>query len=195
MSDDLIKMAKVEAQHDHAEAGEFRADATTLRGEARGLVTEATTVERMGLADDAVKLRGEAGTLQARAADFDQRAIQMDDAGTFAEAEADALQEREAVRARLATAEGRAVQAEAQLKDINLTGPQRTELVAQAGAAAGEAAALHTRDDQLTNEAVQNIDLESRFDQAAHDGLTRPPHHEWGEGAPPQAQPDSQPDS
>ena len=185
---DLIDWAGAQgvADKDRAEAADFRSDATELRREAQHEFGEADVVQNMGLTDQATELRTDAGHLQIQASDFDVRANLLEEAATARLDEPKLLQEREHVRQRAAEAEGRAGTAQSELAGAGLTEQQKTDLVAQSGAATGEATALHQRADDLTEQISADIHLESFDERFAHEGITgRPEHLAPGQGHPP----------
>jgi hypothetical protein len=171
------------AHHDQVDATQLRTDAGELRTEAQHDYNEAASMGQMGLPSEEIPYLTEAIKLETRAADFEQRASQLDQGGQLNLAARDHLVERDTAQAGAAAAEAHAAGAQVVLDFAELTEQDRTRWAGEAGAATGEAAALHKRADELTEQAIGEIHEATADESAARDGLGG--RHWDGVGRPP----------
>ncbi len=177
------------AQHDLQDAGQLHADATTLHQQSATDYTQADAADHMGAGDEGQVLRQTGDALEHRASDFDDRAGHLEHSAGLGREAADVLRERDTAAAGANAAEIHAQGAQVVLDYVDLNEQDKTRWTAEAGAATGEAGALHQRADDLTNQGVA-LDAEANRERdAARAGLDG---RQWpGVGQPPGDMPTS----
>ena len=159
------------AQHDQEDAAKLQADATTLHTNAATDYTQADAAQQMGAGNEGQVLRATGDALEHRASDFDDRAGHLEHSAALGHQAADVLRERDTAAAGVNAAEIHAQGAQVVLDYVDLNEQDKTRWAAEAGAATGEAGALHQRADDLTNQGVDMDTEANRERDAARAGL------------------------
>lgn len=171
------------AQHDLQDAANLQADATTLHQEAAADYTQANAADQMGAGAEGQVLRATGDVLEGRASDFDDRAGHLQHSAELQHQAADVLRERDTAAAGATAAEIHAEGAQVVMDFVDLSEQDRTRWLGEQGAATGEAGALHTRADDLTEQGVALDQAAGAERNAARDGLQG---RQWtGTGQPP----------
>jgi hypothetical protein len=179
---DNYDIQEVMADNDERDAGALQADATTLRTDAGADHAQAAAIEGMGLPGEAQVLELTGTLLDAEAAGLDGRAALLHQSAGLEREAADLFRARDAATDGAKAAELHAEGAQVVLDYVDMNEQDRTRWLGEQGAATGEAAALHVRADDLTNQGIDK-DHEAGADRnAARDGL---PGRPWsGTGHP-----------
>jgi hypothetical protein len=164
------------AQRDERDAAALEADATTLRSDAATDHAQAAAIQAMGLPGEGQVLEVTATLLEGEAGNLDGHAALLHHAAGLERQEADVFRERDSAKAGASAADIHAQGTEMVLDFVDLSEQDRTRWLGEQGAATGEAAALKTRADALTNQAIEiGHEADSERD-AARDGL---PGRQW----------------
>jgi hypothetical protein len=159
------------AQHDLEDAAKLHADATTLHQQAGTDYTAGNAADQMGAGNEGQVLRDTGDALNVRSQDFDTRAGHLEHSAGLEREAADVLRERDNAAAGANAAEIHAQGAQVVLDYVDLSEQDKTRWAAEAGAATGEAGALHQRADDLTNQGVDMDAEANRERDAARAGL------------------------
>ena len=164
------------AQRDERDAAALEADATTLRSDAATDHAQAAAVQAMGLPGEGQALEVTATFLEGEAGNLDAHAGLLHHAAGLERQEADVFRERDTAKAGASAAE------DPRSRDRNGPGFRRSERagptrwLGEQGAATGEAAALKSRADALTNQAIDIGHQADAERDLARDGL---PGRQW----------------
>jgi hypothetical protein len=173
------------AEADLLDAAKLQADAATLHQDATTDYSQANAVDQMGAGNEGQVLRATGDALEHRADDFDGRAGHLEHSAALEREAADVLRERDTAAAGANAADIHAEGAQVVMDFVDLNEQDRTRWLAEQGAATGEAGALRTRADALTEQGVAIDQAAGEERNAARDAL---PGRQWtGTGHPPDA--------
>jgi hypothetical protein len=167
-----------QASHDEIDAARLRAEAEASKQDAQREFEAAGTDHQRGHPEDVGRHLNDGVTDTVQSVDYAQRGERLDEAARLHGAATATFNERDDASAAAGREDIHAEGAGMVLEFTEMTEEDRTRWVAEKGAAEGSAKALHTRSDELTDQAIDERHQATRLEDEARGGL---PGHSWEE--------------